>query len=150
MNYVQSHVRPSNYLTLVSNKRLPANMNAEKCLELEAGICGSHVETFHKVMENCDITVKRRSVEFYLHDEVNEKNSNHIAVEVFYGGRWRFFDVTSGTVFLRPGAKKQDDLLSAIEIRELAKASETWRDLMVTNAANDWCRRYAHAKQDIN
>ena len=28
-----------------------------KCLELEAGICGSHVETFHKI--KCDIAIKK-------------------------------------------------------------------------------------------
>src|SRR5262249_47000041 len=55
---------------------------------------------------------------------------------------------TWGTVFLRPGARSADDLLSRNEVRALVEAKKPWRKLAITNVHNDGYRRYLYAKAD--
>src|ERR1051326_3063058 len=141
MNYVQAVLSPDRYAALLSRGQLSPTMDPEHCLKLEAGICGNHVETCNKILERCKIPIKRRAVEYYLHDEQHNNNQSHVALEIYYGNGWHLFDITAGTVFVRRNAKSQDDLLSTAEIKSLIEQGQPWRDLAVTNAANSWCRK---------
>jgi hypothetical protein len=140
MNYVQSRLSSAKRLRLAAIDPLRLPGSTEACLEVGAGICGNHVQAFEDILAATGAAVRRRAVEFYLHDEGRDKNRNHVAVEVYWGGAWRYFDVTWGTYFVRPGATARDDILSAVEVRELARAGRPWRELAVTNATNPWYR----------
>lgn len=148
MNYVQGRLSAANYSRLQRDRNLHAVLDAEKALELQAGLCNTHVDVFDKIIKKCQPQLKCRAVEFYLHEEQAGKNRTHIVAEVFYKGSWRLFDVTWGTVFLRPGAKSADDLLSWNEIHALVEAKKPWRELASTNVHNDGYRRYLYAKVD--
>jgi hypothetical protein len=141
MDYVQNTLSTGRFRVLSLKRQLPQRLDAETCLFLRAGCCGNHVETFDKVLGRCQFPVKRRGVEFYLHNEASAANSSHVAAEVYYKGGWHFFDVICGTFFVRRGAKTQDDLLSLEEIRGLIARGEPWRDLAVVNSGAVWRRQ---------
>lgn len=148
MNYVQAKLSPANHFRLTTAGRLPALLDPEKCLEVEAGLCGHHVDTFDKVFKKCLPKATLRAVEFYLHDEKNGMNRNHVVIEVLYKQHWRFFDVSWGTFFLRRNAEGADDVLSVDQVRALARAGRSWRDLGITNASQIGFRRYLFAQAD--
>ncbi len=148
MDYVQNTLSTGRFRLLSRTRQLPDPLNAERCLLLRAGSCGNHVETFDKVLSRCEFSVKRRGVEFFLHDETNGNNSSHVAAEVYYKGGWRFFDVICGTFFVRRGATTQDDLLSVTEIRDLIACGEPWQDLAVVNAGAVWRRQNLEINHD--
>src|SRR4051812_24567370 len=141
MNYVQSRLSSANYAALMAGSNPPASLDAEQCLTLEAGLCGSHVDTFDKVLAACAFPVRRRAVEWYLHDEKARNNRNHVAAEVFYASRWHLFDVTSCTIVPAEHAKAQDDLLGAEELMAAAKRDGAWRPRILSNAAAVWNRQ---------
>ena len=101
MDYVLSHVRTLNFSALHRTGRLPKKFTAERCLELEAGICCHHVTVFLEIMKRANRDVPVCAVEFWLHDEPRDQNRSHVVAEVFYRNKWRLFDVTAGTYFLR-------------------------------------------------
>jgi hypothetical protein len=140
MNCVQSRLSSGRLARLRTIAPFLLPGSTEACLEVGAGICGNHVQAFEDVLAATGAGVRRRSVEFYLHDEGRARNRNHVAVEVYWANAWHFFDVTWGTYFLRPGARAPDDVLSAAELCALARAGRPWRELAVTNATNPWYR----------
>ncbi len=148
MNYVQGRLLPANYQILKRDKKLPAVFGPEQCLALQAGLCGNQVQTTCAILKRSLPGIKRRSVEFYLHDEPHNANRNHVTLEVFYAGGWHYFDVTTGTVFRAPGAKRPDEVLSIEQIRAIAKAGGDWRSLAVTNDNNPWVQAVRYAGAD--
>ncbi len=62
---------------------MPSRLSPEQCVELEAGLCGRHVDRFDKIFRKSLPDAKLRSVEFYVHDEKDDKNFNHVVIEVF-------------------------------------------------------------------
>src|ERR1019366_4115213 len=66
MNHVQTNLSPGNYDGLAKSGQIPRLMTAEMCLQSGAGLCGSHVDAFERILDRCKIPVKRRTVEFYL------------------------------------------------------------------------------------
>ena len=150
MNYIQATVSGSRHTFLRKKQQLPATLDAETCLSLHLGQCGNQMDAFDKILRRCRVATKRRSAEFYLHDEKNDNNGSHVVAEVYYKGGWHLFDITAGTVFLRRGAKSQDDLLSAEEIRALIKGGQPWRDLAIANNASVARRQLAWDNTDAN
>jgi len=138
MDYVLSHVRAINFSALKRTGTLPNKITAEIALELEAGICCHHVTVFLEIMKRADVGVPVRAVEFWLHDEPRDQNRSHVVAEVFYRNKWRLFDVTAGTYFLESVTSSRDELLSAEEVRSLARRGEKWRELAVTNETGHW------------
>ena len=104
-NFVQARMSSLNYSILsVEKKKLPTNV--EECLEKRAGICGNHVAAFLEIAKR--LGLRARPVEFYFRGDKPQKNHSHICAEVYYGGRWRIFDITWGTYFHKPGGALDD------------------------------------------
>lgn len=140
LNHVQYRVSPLNYaLRSKAGRKLPNG--PEECLSTESGICGNQVATFLELAQRLEL--RARPVEFYLRGATPQKNHSHIAVEVFYGGRWRFVDVTWGTVF-RADEVRIDQLMSASEIIKARNAKQ----LAVTNQTDLWFQQWNAAGLD--
>lgn len=132
MNFAQSRLRPARYSRIKhTTGDLPTS--SEECLELGAGICGDHIAFFIKCMDRFDVAMRR--VEFYN----RRQSDNHVVAEVFYGGKWRLFDVTWGTVY-RESDAGITELMSA---EELVQAVNT-RALAVINSTDIWFQLYPH------
>ena len=111
MNHVQSELSSLRYAVL-SKAQKPVPKTVEECFQLQAGICGNHIAAFLEIAGRLE--VRARPVEFYLHGETPQENHNHICVEVFYRDKWRFLDVTWGTLYRRPGGAV-DELVSKLK-----------------------------------
>lgn len=100
MNYVVGHVSAAAYGYLEKSS-LPLQAVggdtdaalANTVLAAQAGICGQAADTFAAILIQLGYQV--RSVQFYWKLPAGTPDS-HIAVEVFYGGGWHFFDPTFG------------------------------------------------------
>lgn len=66
-------------------------------LEKGIGICGNHVQLFDAVLRK--LGLRTRTVQFWWRDD-NGKSVSHIALEVFWNGRWRLYDPTFGAFFV--------------------------------------------------
>jgi hypothetical protein len=133
-NYVQSRLSSLNYSILGSSKqKLPTNV--EECLKKKAGICGNHVATFLEISRR--LGLRARPVEFYFHGTDPGKNHSHICAEVFYGGRWRLFDITWGTYFAKPQGAP-DDLADVVGLR----ANRDRRSWAITNQSDLWYQQW--------
>ena len=98
-NFVQARISSLNHSILsIEKKKLPGSV--EQCLEKRAGLCGNHVAAFLEISKR--LKLRARPVEFYFRGDKPQKNHSHICVEVFYGDRWRLFDITWGSYFRRP------------------------------------------------
>lgn len=148
MNYVQSRVSPAMYWRLNRQGKLPSLLDAESALKSGAGLCGTHASVFAALLRECLPEVDVRDVQFYLHRTSKDRNENHVAVEVFYHGKWRYFDATWGVVVLRDEPLSQDDLLGAAEIRKLTTSNETWKNQAQINEIGVGYRTYLTANQD--
>ena len=106
MNYVAGHVTAAAYGYLNAVSGTPPAATAESVLAAGAGICGHASLTYAAILHRFNIPV--RSVQFYYPDNVN----NHIAVEVYYGGGWHYYDPTWDAYYA-----DGDDVLSITEAR---------------------------------
>ena len=134
MNHVQSELSSLRY-AILSKAQKPVPKTVEECFQLQAGICGNHIAAFLEIARRLEI--RARPVEFYLHGETPQENHNHICVEVFYRDKWRFLDVTWGTLYRRPGGAV-DELVSIAEIRKDPR-SRRWA---VTNQTDLWYQQW--------
>jgi len=143
MNYVQSRVSSLNYALLVKAKK-PLPTTAEEHLGLQAGICGGQVMTFREILNR--LGVRNRPIEFYIRGRTRAGNRGHIGAEVFYAGKWRFFDVTWGTYYSRSGKanKRVDNLLSIKEVL----ATKDAKRLAVTNRSDLWFQQWTANRLD--
>jgi len=133
-NFVQSRLSSLNYSILSTTKqKLPGNV--EDCLRLNAGICGNHVAAFLEIAER--LGLRARPVEFYFHGAQPQKNHSHICTEVFYGDRWRMFDITWGTYFPKPGGARDD--LADIDALRANRRSREWA---ITNQSDLWYQQW--------
>jgi hypothetical protein len=148
MNYVLANCRPANYANILRSGGEPWTYDVERCLEQQSGLCGNQVHVYLDLLGRVLPELPSRSVQFYLHDEERNANRNHIAVEVFFKGAWRFFDVTAGTYWVGESGSP-DALLSANRLRELASAGHGYRRLAVTNAADLWLQNHVCGGKDV-
>lgn len=133
-NYVQGRLSPLNYAILSTSKqKLPTNV--EECLQKKAGLCGNQVAAFLEI--SSQLGLRARPIEFYFHGPRPQQNHSHICAEVYYGGRWRIFDITWGTYFLKPRGAI-DDLADIDELR----ASRQSRSWAVTNQSDLWYQQW--------
>ena len=133
-NFVQSRLSSLNYSVLSATKqKLPSSV--EECLRLNAGICGNHVAAFLEIARRLDL--RARPVEFYFRGAQPETNHSHICVEVFYGDRWRLFDITWGSYFRRPDGALDD--LADIAALRADRRSRAWA---ITNQSDLWYQQW--------
>jgi hypothetical protein len=97
LNYVQSHISSTQYGYLSSTDPGSLPVSVEECLIQNAGICGNQVEAFMLLVTR--LGLQARSVKFFWENR-DGKAVSHIAAEVKFGGKWRYFDVTWGTFFV--------------------------------------------------
>jgi hypothetical protein len=119
MNWVQTNVNTAQYGYLLrEHGELPTSW--QEAISMEAGICGDHTAVFVALAQELGLTV--RTIQIYW-DSPSAGPSSHSAVEVFYNGKWRFFDVSFGTIFRAlagPGKSVPvDEILSLREIQDL-------------------------------
>lgn len=89
------------------------------------GACGNYVQLALDLINKSPAPVPCRSVQFYLHDEKNSKNSSHVGLEVFYGERWHFFDPYYAIAPVAAGNLTPSKILSAEEtLNLLSKGTE--------------------------
>ncbi|MBI3409378.1 MAG: hypothetical protein HY040_13640 [Planctomycetes bacterium] len=95
VNWIQTNVNTAQYGYLILEKaELP--QTRQDCVLQRAGICGNQTEVFLALAKEVGLTV--RTVQVFW-DSPSCGPSSHISVEVFYGGKWRFFDLSFGTYF---------------------------------------------------
>jgi len=126
MNYVQSHISSTQYGFILYYFPIQLPKTLEECFSKGAGICGHHSWAFLVLARKLGLPA--RSVEFYWTSSNGQPNS-HAAVEVKYGGEWRYFDVTWSTFFIPPGRAgilNESDVLSFKEVQALSDI-ETYR-----------------------
>jgi len=122
MNYVVGHVSAPMFgrLVTINPEAAPRGDDvvtvAERSLALGAGICGNAAATFAAILDR--LGVENRSVQFYF------DSGNHIAAEVFYAGRWHYFDPTWGTFYRAPAGAAPAAVLSVDEIRRLQRPAD--------------------------
>lgn len=94
LNYLQTNISPPRYgyLRRHTGNARPV-VGTKMCLLRKAGLCGNQVEAFIDIMNQIEIPV--REVQFYYTTNRGER-LGHIAIEVEWGGKWHFFDVTWG------------------------------------------------------
>jgi hypothetical protein len=139
MNYVVGHVSTGEYGYLLGiNFQFPASWatgdpTADSILSLQAGICGQASITFAAIMTGLGYSV--RSAQFYYATPSGNPDS-HIAVEVYYGGGWHFFDPTFGVYW---ADATTGSVLSIDAVRSKGGAVEHKDDATFTNLVeNPW------------
>lgn len=98
------------------------------CLDNGFGICGNHQLVFLDLMKK--VGIPARPVNFWYTDTAQNARANHAAVEVQVAGKWRYVDVTWGTMWLRD----KRDPLSALGVEEVLKGEGT----RLTGSTNTW------------
>ena len=106
----------------------PDSTEQEICLDSGFGICGNHQLVFLDLMEK--VGVPARPVNFWYVDKDLHERANHAAVEVQIAGKWRYVDVTWGTIWLRA----KHDPLTALTVEEVLKGEGK----RLTGATNTW------------
>jgi transglutaminase superfamily protein len=110
LNHVQSRLSPGRYRMLQKQGQAPSG--TEQCLRSSAGICGNQAQAMIDVIRALGCVA--RPVGFYFSSAAGTVHS-HAGVEVSWGGRWHYIDVTHGAVFRRPGTAGHT-LLSISEV----------------------------------
>ncbi|ARP78906.1 transglutaminase domain-containing protein [Bordetella genomosp. 6] len=102
-----------NQSTLGADFIKPNMSQQEICLDGGFGICGNHQYLFLEFMQR--LGIEARSVGFWYTDPNSNSRASHAAAEVFIDKKWRYVDITWGSLWLA----KQNDLLSAISLDEV-------------------------------
>jgi hypothetical protein len=114
LNHIQTRLSPGRYrMQYYKRGRVPSDI--AESLRSAAGICGQQSQAMIDVMREFGCVA--RPVGFYFVGPFADA-SNHAAVEVAWGGRWHFVDLTNGAVFRRPGSEGPA-LLSIAEILKI-------------------------------
>lgn len=106
----------------------PDSAEQELCLEGGFGICGNHQLVFLDLMSK--VGVPARPVNFWYTEKGLNTRANHAAVEVEIAGKWRYVDVTWGTIWVRA----KEDPLSVLSLEEVLKGEGK----RLTGATNTW------------
>lgn len=92
MTLVQSRLSASRYAMRMTGEGFQPPETPEEALTRGIGLCGHHTDTFEAILSGLGIPTRR--VQVFFKSVAGEYN-NHIFPEVFWGGRWHMFDVTS-------------------------------------------------------
>ncbi|QRN03386.1 hypothetical protein GH742_05625 [Legionella sp. MW5194] len=140
MNLVQNMASPGRYAYLAkknSNQRLSI-VKPSLMLKRGYGICGNHQEMFLAIMKL--LKIPSRSIDFYYASN-NGKKFSHAAVEVKIANKWRYFDVTNGSIWL----KESNNLSSILSIEEIIK-----RKAHVLTNLNPWYLHFKYPNSTID
>jgi hypothetical protein len=138
-NRVRYQVSPARY-SFLTQQMGPVPKGSEICLEEAAGICGNQVQVYMDIMRNLNIPV--RPIQFYYSD--NGERASHIAVEVYYGGRWNYIDVTWG--FAVPIGKLPSE---AVQFRSINEIQPKDIDGGHINDFDAWSLNYTLSRIDV-
>lgn len=134
MNLVQTLAGSGryNYLASTSQGALALPMNEQsQMLKRGYGICGNHQAMFLEIMKL--LNVEARSVDFYYID-AQEHPCSHAAAEVKIANKWRYVDITWGSIWV----KEKNNLSSLLSLEEVLN-----HEGQVMSGINSW---YLHFK----
>lgn len=80
------------------NFQVPDSQMQHVCLDEGFGICGNHMLLFVDLMER--LGVPARTVEMYYVDPETGGRVSHAAAEFEFDGKWRYVDITWGSIWL--------------------------------------------------
>lgn len=104
-----------NYLAQRHPTTLALPMDKQsRMLKRAYGLCGNHQAMFLEIMQL--LQVKARPVDFYYVDDAGQPCS-HAAVEVKIGKKWRYFDITWASIWVR----ERDNLSSLLSLEEVRR-----------------------------
>jgi hypothetical protein len=119
MNYIVGHVSAPNYGYLNEYAKNPT-VSVQDILKREAGICGSAQECYMALAYQLGLQARRVYIWYPQYDR-GSLRAGHCVVEVFWNGKWHFFDTTYGAFFR--SSETRDDVLSLIEVLEMDELS---------------------------
>ncbi|KTC95676.1 transglutaminase domain-containing protein [Legionella erythra] len=134
MNLVQTLAGSGryNYLASTSQGALALSMNEQsQMLKRGYGICGNHQAMFLEIMKL--LKVDARPVDFYYIDD-QERPCSHAAAEVKIANKWRYVDITWGSIWV----KEKNNLSSLLSLEEVLN-----HEGQVMSGINSW---YLHFK----
>lgn len=124
---LQSAARYS-FISIVEKKAL-GSLSMEECLANWVGICGNHIDLFLHIMRALDIPARTLQFTYDLtHNNVTRRNT-HIVAEVYYSGKWRFFDVSNGAVYPTDTPllfKSYDEIKRDLSAKPLLNENNGW------------------------
>lgn len=106
----------------------PDSAEQEVCLDNGFGICGNHQLVFLELMAR--VGVPARPINFWYTDTRLNERANHAAAEVKIAGKWRYIDITWGTMWLQT----KRDPLSALSVEEVLRGEGS----RLTGSTNTW------------
>jgi hypothetical protein len=148
LSHVHSTLSPGRYWTLHRDDRVPST--TEECIAARAGICGNQAQAMLDVMR--ELGGQARPIGLYYEGSLGQ--ASHAAVEVAWGERWHFIDVTNGAVFRRRGGRAQDllslrEVLEAPDRRQLALLNASKPEFQLTSDLVGDPLEYLEAEPDV-
>ena len=128
MDYVAGQVDAGEYAYRARNG-MAVPTTIESAFETGAGICGAQGAAFVAICRRMGL--QARLVQIYNIDHSNGRN--HVAAEVNFGGRWRFYDPTSRAYFIR----ESESSLEPLSLEDIRRADGP-RPIVVVDASNPW------------
>lgn len=139
MSVVQNIASSGRYAYLAKTKsQMLSISNPSLMFKRGYGICGNHQDMFLAIMKL--LKIPTRSVDFYYISS-NGVKSSHAAVEVKIANKWRYLDITNGSIWL----KESNNLSSLLSLEEVIH--QTGHRL--TNI-NTWYLHYQYPKNVVN
>jgi hypothetical protein len=122
------------YLAEATDTFVLPGVDAELCLVVRAGLCGSQTALSQALLGA--VGLGSRTVEFYWTDRDGVRGT-HIAAEALVGDRWTFIDVTHGAYWVL-SPRSPFVLASLSEIAGLANPGDSalWNSALLPYAAN--------------
>ncbi|WP_058532174.1 transglutaminase domain-containing protein [Legionella rubrilucens] len=140
MNHVQNMASPGRYAYFAKKSSMQTLSIVKPSMMLKRGygICGNHQEMFLAIMKL--FKIPSRPIDFYFVGS-NGMKSSHAAVEVKIANKWRYFDISNGSIWL----KESNNLSSILSIEEVIK-----RKAHVLSNINPWYLHFKYPKSTFN
>ncbi|MDQ3744603.1 MAG: hypothetical protein M3444_09500 [Acidobacteriota bacterium] len=76
--------------------------------------CGGIVDLMNWVLTQPQFAYSTRRIQLLTLEPYNNANDGHIVIEVFFGGKWRLWDLTNGCIFIKSGIHlSADEIITA-------------------------------------
>ena len=145
LNLIQSKAstgRQGLYMRLFGAKQISSS-NARICITEKRGLCGNHADLMKKVLSYADIPV--RSILIYYYSAQNKARTNHAATEVLIENKWRFFDISWGSIWVT----NPSNLASLQSFESITKAYAVGSPIFrLSNKLNSWFQLQYSTGQD--
>ena len=138
MNYVVGHVSAPNYAYLRDS--VGVSHEVEDVLKNEAGICRSAQDAFMAIAEGLGLQMRNMYIWYSKSDK--KERAGHATVEVFYKGKWHWFDPTWGTFYRFPNAQPDEVLcfrqIISLEKKNRKKCAISYCSLLWRQTVSTW------------